>query len=107
VLIGRVNINTAPLPVLKTLMDDELAQAVVRYRQGGSVFSSIADLLDITGMTTEKFGELENSVTVRSNVFRILSKAKTSSGMAVQTIECVVDRSQAVPRVLYWLETST
>ncbi len=105
VLQGRVNINTAPEAVLRTLMDNDLADAVVRYRQGGSVFGTIADLLDISGMTTEKFGELENSVTVRSSTFRILSQGEAASGLAIETIECVVDRSQATPRILYWRES--
>lgn len=105
-LPGRVNINTAPLAVLKTLMDDDLAQAVERQRKSGTTFSSIADLLDISGMTNEKFGKLESFVTVRSCVFRILSRGDASTGLASEWIECVVDRSERNPRVLYWMEST-
>jgi len=105
-LPGRVNINTAPIEVLKTLMDDDITQAVKRFRDRGDEFTSIADLLDISGMTTEKFGNLENFVTVRSSVFRILSLGQAASELARETIECVVDRSGKTPRVLYWSETS-
>ncbi len=103
---GRVNINMAPVEVLKTLMDDELARAVVRERDSVGSFSSIADLLDIKSMTGEKFAQIENSITVRSSVFRILSRGEAESGLASETIECIVDRSGKNPGVLYWLESS-
>jgi DNA uptake protein ComE-like DNA-binding protein len=108
-LVGRVNVNTAPLEVLRCLpgMDEELAGTIVRTREGDkSGFSSIADLLDQSGMTKEKFGKMEDFLTVRSNVFRIHSFGMAASGLARAWIECVVDRSSDVPRVLYWLESS-
>jgi hypothetical protein len=58
-------------------------------------------------MTKEKFAKIENSVAVRSNVFRIYSEGRAAAGLASATIESVVDRgAQEVPRVLYWLESS-
>ncbi len=107
-LPGRINLNTAPQEVLATLpeVDDELASAIVRHRGSGSGYTSIGDLLDVTGMTKEKFAKLESSVTVRSNVFRIRSQGRADSDLASATIECVVDRGGSVPRVLYWLEST-
>jgi competence ComEA-like helix-hairpin-helix protein len=107
-LPGRININTAPREVLVTLpgIDDERADAIVQYREGGGMFTSIGDLLDISSITQETFGSLEDSITVRSNVFRIRSEGKAASGLAVATIECVVDRGGEVPRILYWLEST-
>ncbi|HOW68977.1 MAG TPA: helix-hairpin-helix domain-containing protein [Phycisphaerae bacterium] len=107
-LPGRVNINTAPRAVIRALPDvgDELADAIVRYREGGGVYTSIGDLLSISGMTKDRFAKLEDSVTVRSWVFRIQSHGYTESGLAEATIECVVDRGSKVPRILYWLESS-
>lgn len=106
VLSGRVNINTAPLVVLRTLMDDELADAVVRQREGDGYFSSVGDLLEVTGMTREKFAALENSVAIRSSVFRVHGQGLAASGLAAAWIECVLDRSAEVPRVLFWLEST-
>jgi len=107
-LPGRVNLNTAPLVVLTTLpgADEELASAIVRYRESMGGYTSIGDLLNVTGMTKEKFAKLEDSVTVRSYVFHIRSSGYASSGLATATIECVVERGSDVPRVLYWLESS-
>jgi len=109
VLPGLINVNTAPLIVVKTLpgLDDELAGVIVRHREGNKKgFSSIGDLLDISGMTKDKFGQMEDCVTVRSNVFRIKSQGNASSGLAIATIECIVDRNGDVPKILYWLESS-
>ena len=107
-LPGRININTAPQAVLATLpeVDEDLAAAIVRQRDAASGFSSIGQLLKVSGMNRDKFAELESSVTVRSNVFRILSYGHAVSGLATATIECVVERRQDEPRVLYWLEST-
>lgn len=107
-LPGRININTAPHAVLKTLpgVEDELADAIIQARNSSGGFASIGDLLDVSGMTTEKFGKIEGMVTVRSSVFRIQSTGQVASKMARATIECVVDRGQAVPKVLYWKESA-
>jgi len=106
-LPGRININTASQEVLATLpgVDDELVDRIIRYRDGGG-FASIGGLLDVSGMTKEKFAKLESHVTVRSNVFRVLSHGLAESGLAKATIECVVDRSGDVPQILYWRESS-
>jgi DNA uptake protein ComE-like DNA-binding protein len=108
VLMGQINVNTASRTVLKTLpgMDDELANAIDRYRQGGGGFSSIADLLDLSAMTKEKFEKMEDYLAVRSNVFLIRSYGLAESGLANAKIECVVDRSGEVPTYFYWLESS-
>ena len=105
-LPGRVNINTAPREVLVTLAGDEIADAIVRKRDGGGVFTSIADLLAVSGVNREKFGDMENSLTVRSNVFHVYCQGLSASEMAQATIECVVDRGDKTPKVLYWLESS-
>ena len=105
VLPGRVNLNTAPLEVLKTLMSDEVADAVVRQRQGGSWFTSIGALLRISGMKKDDFGGIEDRITVRSSVMRIYSEGRAASGVQ-ETIECIVDRGADKPKVLYWLEST-
>jgi general secretion pathway protein K len=107
ILPGRININTAPLEVLNTLpgLDNDLAEAIVRQRDAAVGFTSIGQMLSINGITKEKFAKFEDSITVRSNVFRIQSRGQATSGLARATIECVVDRGREVPRVLYWLES--
>jgi DNA uptake protein ComE-like DNA-binding protein len=110
VLLGRININTAPKEVLKTLpgVDDGLAAAIIRDRIGSmGGYTSIGKLLDVSGMTKEKFAEIEQHITVRSMVFRIHSHGYADSGLANATIECIVDRGDKdMPKILYWLESS-
>lgn len=107
-LPGRININTTPPEVLATLpgVNAELAEAVVRQRDALVGYTSIGQLLNVSGITKNRFVELEELVTVRSNVFRIHSHGRAASGLTKATIECVVDRGSDVPRVLYWLESS-
>ncbi len=107
-LAGRININTAAPEVLRTLpdVDEAVSDAIVRMRGSAGGFSSIGELFDIQGMTKEKFGRIESLVTVRSTVFRIISRGQSASGLAQSTIECVVDRGGEVPKVLYWLEST-
>jgi DNA uptake protein ComE-like DNA-binding protein len=108
VLMGQINVNTAPVTVLKTLpgMDNELASAIDRYRQGGGGFTTIADLLELSSMTKEKFSKMEDFLTVRSSVFMVRSYGQSESVLAGARIECVVDRSEDVPKYFYWLESS-
>ncbi|MBI4580678.1 MAG: general secretion pathway protein GspK [Planctomycetes bacterium] len=104
-LSGRVNLNTAPREVLRALLPDEAVEAIVGQRQGGGYFTSIGELLRISGVTKETFGQVENAIAVRSSVFRIYSEGRAASGIR-ETIECVVDRGGQAPRMLYWLESS-
>lgn len=109
-LPGRINVNTAPPAVLKTIpgIDEDIAHTIVQMREGRGGLASVGELLEITSLSNQKFGQLENSVTVRSSVFRIHSVGSTSSGLGEAVIECVVDRgaSGGVPRILYWLESA-
>lgn len=106
VVAGRVNINTAPRPVLAALAGDEAADAIVRERQVSGPFTGIGDLLDVGGLSTDKFAEIDDKLSVRSSVFRIRSEGESDSGLAKATIECIIDRSGDVPRIVYWLESS-
>jgi len=107
VLWGKININTAPAVVLATLpgIDEDHAETLVNHRESMGGYTSIADLLDVTGITKKKFAQLEDAITIRSNVFRIHSCGYASSALAMATIECIVDRSEQIPRILYWLES--
>ena len=108
ILYGQINLNTASRVVLGALpgVTEELAEAIAQRRDALGQFSSIGQLLDVNGLTKEVFGQLEDSVTVRSSVFRMRSEGQSASGLAKATIECVMDRADEAPRILYWLESS-
>jgi general secretion pathway protein K len=107
-LQGRINVNTAPRAVLQTLpgVTADTADAIIRQRDAVAGFSSIADLFDVAGIDQDVFERLEQHVTVRSGVLRIYSYGQSDSGLARASIECVVDRNQDRPRMLYWLESA-
>ena len=108
ILAGRINVNTAPREVLMTLsgVDGELADAILEARDKRGGLTSIGDLLDVGGLTKEKFAKMEKQVTVRSQVFRIVSYGEAASGLARATIECVVSRGSNGARAVYWLEST-
>lgn len=99
---GRLNINTAPLSVLELVFgrDTGLADAVVAARAGKAKgFESIAELLDIQGLSRRMVSELEPKLTVRSNVYELTSRGRdTATGLEVEIV-ATIDRS-TVPVVI-------
>jgi len=89
---GAVNINTASSAVLACLpgISQDLAQAIVTYRNGNGPFPNIAYLLKVDGMTKDIFKQVAGKVTARSETFRIISEGKVSSTGARQRIQVVV-----------------
>lgn len=89
---GAVNINTADPAVLACLpgVDQELARAVVSYRQSSGFFPNVAWLLKVPGMTRQVFKQVAPRVTARSETFRILSEGKVGSTGARKRIQVIV-----------------
>lgn len=106
--VGRINVNLAPMEVLRALpgVTEAAAARIVAGRpygnQGGKGWG-IGDLLrgNVLGLTEEDrlevFRQMGHLVTTRSNVFRILSLGEALEGQghtpsAAQRIETVVQR---------------
>ena len=91
-LPGLVNINTAGLTVLSCLpgIDQQLAQAIVSYRQSNGFFPNIAWLLKVPGMNRQIFKQVAPILTARSETYRILSEGKVTSSGARQRIQVIV-----------------
>jgi DNA uptake protein ComE-like DNA-binding protein len=91
-LPGRVNVNTAPMPVLLTLpgLDETLADAVVAHRSSTGFYQSIADLLEVPGMTESILKQLAPRVTTRSETYRITSEGRVTSTGARAMIQLTV-----------------
>ena len=91
-LPGLVNVNTASRAVLMCLpgIDQELAQAIVSYRQSSGFFPNIAWLLKVPGMNRQIFKQLAPRVSARSETFRILSEGKVRSTGTRQRIQEIV-----------------
>ena len=108
---AKVNINTVSDIVLAALLGggDEAernAQAVISYRDtlaGG--IENISELTEKGILSNDVFGQIENYITTRSDVFTIRCFATADrngvSGTTLYT-EAVVDRSSTPCRILFW-----
>jgi type II secretory pathway component PulK len=106
-ILGKVNLNTAPLEVLVVLFGgpeqgEQLAHTVMANRASLLYgFQSIAELLDQSSMTVERFKAIAELITVRSDVFTIRCFATAQTSGARMQTESVVDRGESPGVVLY------
>jgi len=104
---GRININTAPVEVLKTLkgITEKMANEIAAFReQREKGFSNIAELLDVKGMKEDTFIEISDLLTVRSFQFRVNSVATIEGVKTPKTIIAVIDKSGDETTILSWQE---
>jgi competence ComEA-like helix-hairpin-helix protein len=103
---GLVNVNSASRAVLTCLpgVDQQLAQAIISYRQSSGFFPNIAWLLKVPGMNQQIFKQLAPRVTARSETFRILSEGKVSSTGTRQRIQEIVHVGRRNIEVLSYRE---
>lgn len=89
---GCVNINSASKEVLTCLdgMDGELAEAILNYRSSSGYFKNILEILNVSGMTVEKFRALENRICVRSETYRIYSEGAVPASNISRRLETIV-----------------
>lgn len=105
--VGKVNINTAPAPVLSALLGggdagDQLAERIVTERAGLLYgFETIGALLDVPSMSVNQFKRIANQITVRSDVYTVRCYARAGVSGAMLQTECVVDRSETPCKILY------
>jgi len=104
---GLVNINTADARVLVCLpgITDVIAAEIVRTRerrQDG--FRTVADLLDIQGVTADVFKTLCPLISARSDVFSVRSFGVMKNGEVCRCVEAILDRSADAVRIVQWRE---
>lgn len=95
---GLVNINTAPKEVLRALSDEiteEMAERVIKYRER-TPFEDTAGIRKVAGFETLGFS-LQGRITVKSDIFRIISRGEYNEGG--REVESIVDVSSS--KVLY------
>jgi type II secretory pathway component PulK len=106
-LLGRVNINTAPAPVLTCLLDGDTAaaQAVVNYRVANpNNLTSIAWIIDALGQTyASDLPSLEagDYITTQSYQFSADVAALGPYGRGYRRVRFVFDTSNGSPRIIY------
>ena len=103
---GAININTAPQKVLICLpgITEEMAQAIVNYRESSGPFANVAMLLQVPNMSREIFKQVVPRITVRSETYRILSEGRIKSSGVRQRIQMIVHVSSSDVETLSYRE---
>jgi len=107
VLKGVANVNTAPYEILACLpgITDPVAREIVRWREERKEgFETVADLLDVEGMSVDLFKQICPHTSVRSDVFSVRSFGVIEKGDVYRCVEAVIDRTQQVVQIRYWRE---
>lgn len=110
---AKVNINTASEIVLAALLGggDEgtrNALAIIDYRESLTEgIQNASDLVDQQVLDQNTFGQIEDYITTRSDIFTIRCVAtadRDGPNGATLVTEAVVDRSETPSKVLYWYQ---
>jgi len=102
-----VNINVAPLEVIKTLpgVDEDLAHKIDDYR--ATTAESLENktwLRAVDGVTAQVYSQLESYVATRSDQFTVQAIGKLAGKPVFRRIVTVLDRSGGQVQILYWRE---
>ncbi|MGQ9695496.1 MAG: type II secretion system minor pseudopilin GspK [Thermodesulfobacteriota bacterium] len=100
---GRININTAPLPVLMSLspkIDQPLAQTLVAYRRQ-KPFKKLEDLRNVPGWDGI-YAEISSEITVRSNFFSVSILSNFREAKSI--IQAVLKREGKKTKIILWKE---
>ena len=106
-LVGRVNVNTAPTEVLRTLpkMTKETVHKILsRQVSGKGPLAEVSELLTDKILTEEQFKAVAERLTVRSAVLEIRSRGVTKWGIC-REITAIVDRGEQPTKTLYWYQS--
>lgn len=112
-LEGKVNINTAPMIVLRALLGgsdsaEQIAEDIITYREGLLYgMQSIAELRQVQSINTNTFKTISGYITTRSDVYTIRCIAtadRNGTDGATMETEAVVDRSASPFKILYWYQ---
>jgi DNA uptake protein ComE-like DNA-binding protein len=93
---GRLNVNTCDAKTIEYLaeIDPSLADAIIAERSGQTNgFTSVADLLNVDGMTRQTLADIAELLCTRSSVYVVHSKGRDErSGIEVE-VTAVLDAS--------------
>lgn len=107
VLKGMVNLNTAPREILACLpgIADTVAREIVLARENRKEgFKTVADLLDVEGISLDMWKKICPCVSVRSDVFSVRSFGVVEKSGFYRCVEAIIDRTDESARIRYWRE---
>jgi DNA uptake protein ComE-like DNA-binding protein len=102
---GRININSASLPVLLSMpgMDEDIAGVITDARVR-EPFKSLEDLRKLPLISDNVFTQLSGWATVKSDCFRIYIIAEAAQAELSRQILVILDRSVEPVEIRYWRE---
>lgn len=115
---GKINVNTAPLPVLASLkgVTIEAAERLIAHRTGedglestgdDGYFSDVEDALDVLSLEEDRRGEVRQWLTVRSRFFGISSWGRAKGRWNPhKALYQVVERDDSGLRVVCFSDVS-
>lgn len=104
---GKVNVNTASRTLLREVMmlEPRFAESIITRRTGRSEgITSLADLVDLPGVSQTQLITLAQAADVTSSVYTISSRGKNLGSGAEAEIVVVVDRSTVPAQILEYRE---
>ncbi len=106
-ILGKVNLNTVPVAVLRAMLPDDpiSADAIISQRNASSSgLLAISDLKDSSRITPQAIAALAPMADTQSYVFTVTSRGRSATtGLEVE-ITAVVDRSTLPARILEYRE---
>ncbi|MCP4650987.1 MAG: general secretion pathway protein GspK [PVC group bacterium] len=102
---GKVNVNTAPLPVLMSMpgMNRELADILIKAREE-AVFAKVDDLNRLAFVNNGMHQEIFSWAAVESNIFNIKASGQVEKANTARQITAIIDRAQEPVKTLSWQE---
>lgn len=104
---GKVNLNTASRTLLREVMmlEPRFAESIITRRTGRTEgITSLADLVDLPGVSQTQLITLAQAADVVSSVYTISSRGRSASSGAEAEIVVVVDRSTPPTQILEYRE---
>lgn len=106
-IAGKVNLNTASRTLLREVMmlEPRFADSIITRRSGRSEgITSLADLVDLPGVSQTQLITLAQAADVTSSVYTISSRGKSLGSGAEAEIVVMVDRSTVPAQILEYRE---
>jgi len=102
---GKVNLNTASLPVLLGMpgMNEQIAMALIQMR-AQKPFHDLEDTKQISYVTESIYNQMARWASVGSDWYKVVVKAQSQNGRQSKMIVAYVDRSGQQSVIRYWRE---
>ena len=90
---GVININTAPAEALAAIpnVDQTIYNAVIQAREGGTTFTGLNDLFQLTALNRQQLQALVDNVCTKSSVYLVRVKVRAVGATEVRAYQALVE----------------